>query len=154
MRDKPKAWETWESEVAQRLRVERVVASGSTDNHKGDCKGGVMLIDCKYTDGMGYRVGPSMWDKLSEWARNESRVPALAIMVENNGNAVRFVVIPEWFYCERMGVDTSELSVENEDKKTALVSRRSGGVHLFRIGHERVISMPFEKFEEMIGDEA
>ena len=148
-RDRP--WMLWEDEVCRRLGIDSVVASGATDNYKGDCKGSTVLVDCKYTDGASYRLTSSMWRKLSGWARNESRVPLLAVMLGGGGD-MKVVVMPEWYYCEISNEDTSD--VDAVSRMSVNVSDDMRDVrHVASIGAERVVSMPFDEFEAVFHDE-
>lgn len=84
-------WRDWEREVSREFGFKEVVASGSTDNFKGDCKGNKLLVDCKHTDKKVYSLTFDMWEKVTTWAINESRQPMLAVRTELGD----YVVLPE-----------------------------------------------------------
>lgn len=71
-------WVKWEREFGSDFGMNQVVASGSTDNFKGDCKGNKFLVDCKYTERKTYSLTFDMWEKINHWAINENRSPMLA----------------------------------------------------------------------------
>lgn len=94
------AWKVWEDDVVERTGGDKVKASGMTDFAKGDCKTGEFLIDAKDTKTDGYSVSAGFWGKLSTWARNEGREPAVAIRIEDDNGPVEIAVVSEIWYCE------------------------------------------------------
>lgn len=97
-----KAWAVWEDDVAERLGASKVRLSGRLQQFKGDVKSTDYLIDCKYTEHDGYAFTLSLWDKLSDWARNESRVPLAAI---RTGDGHEFVILPMQEAYSAVGID-------------------------------------------------
>lgn len=84
-------WRRWEKDVCSEFGFKEVAASGATDNYKGDCKGEVFLVDCKFTERKTYSLTFSMWEKVFRWAVNENRHPMIAVRAELG----EFIIVDE-----------------------------------------------------------
>lgn len=89
-------WAKWESDFAEMVDAQKVRLSGRLSLFKGDVKDDFILADCKYTSGEFYRLTEDTWEKLADWARNESRFPVLAVKTMD----AQLVVVPQDFYYE------------------------------------------------------
>lgn len=144
MRDEP-LWSIWEQDVAERTAGKVVKASGMTELFKADVKTDKYLIDCKYTETDSYRLSLTMWEKICSWATNESREPVVAVRIEKgNRTPYECAVLPEYIYCKLFHVDTSMVEV-HEMRSHKIVNKPA--VEIFQIGNHRLVSLPFERFE-------
>lgn len=98
-RNETPAWSFWEYDVARAVSGKVTPGSGNGTMQKGDVKNDILLIDCKYTDQKAYRFTERMWDKLNMWARNEGRIPCLAVRfgkyrsVKSESGCVEFALL-------------------------------------------------------------
>lgn len=125
------SWKEWEEEVAEALGGSLVKASGMTELFKGDVRAGAFLVDCKYTDSKSYTLTADMWRKVSSWAANEGRVPAIAVSVRGEE---KFVVVPDWAWSEITGEGYPEDVKVNKSTKSLSSSGETFGVGISRLG--------------------
>lgn len=144
-----KAWQQWENEVNEAFGLEPVIASGSTDKHKGDGRGKRLLVDAKYTRSRSYRLSGDMWRRLSEWARNESLEPMVAVKLFPDAPQ-RFVVTSEALYDEVVGVDTGD--VVTEPLKGVLVAHWMQTPKVAQVGNERLVVWDFDSAVGVLGE--
>ena len=143
---KKEAWKVWEDDVVERMGGDKVKASGMTDNHKGDVKTDCHLVDAKDTEGDGYSVSASFWEKLNGWARNEGREPLIAIRIEDDNGAVEIAVVSEIWYCEHHPDFEPEQQLKKQKQRK--LNRRSAGKKptSFLVGRYRLIAYAFDEF--------
>ena len=136
-----KDWEAWENEVADRLDGCTVRCSGRLPTAKGDARASDYLIDAKHTTMRFYSLHKSLWADLEEWARNEGRIPCVAVRCPDADIAV----IPELRYAE-MHPEYEAV----DDLPTSSSKSLHGGRAFplaFRLGHARLVAYLFEDFE-------
>lgn len=144
MSSKSKAWAQWESDFAEKIDGKKVRLSGRMALFKGDVKDDYVLADCKYTHTDTYTLTEEMWDKLAEWARNESREPVLPIRTCD----AELVVISQSFYYEvSKNPQKPRLNVSVPHKSRNLGFAQSGTApSFFVIGHYKLAAYSCERF--------
>ena len=140
------AWRLWEDDVADALDGDKVKASGMTDLFKGDVRTDLLLVDAKHTAGDGYSVSAAFWSKLSSWARNEGREPAIAIRIEDENGAAEIAVVTEQFYAERHPEFEPDDQLRRQKQKK--LTRRAAGKKpmSFLVGNFRLVAYSFDEF--------
>lgn len=143
--DEP-AWSAWEKKVALDIGGDLVRASGRFDLFKGDVKTDRFLIDCKETASSGFDLHDSFWGRLSSWARNEQRVPAVAVRAESPEAEV--AVVDELTFAETsaLAYDTSQIEPRRQVQKRIGASCGAGRPTLFQVGRYRLVAYPYEAF--------
>ena len=148
MPNKEPLWALWENEAASRLGGRVVPSSGSTDYFKGDVVTDRWLADCKYTENDTYTLSLPMWNKVSLWARNSNKLPLICVRIATGTD---FVVLREIDYSSlSIDKDYSSVDARHDARSKAIGHHFSSGV--FGLGNERLVCMPFEKFEKIIMD--
>lgn len=144
MANNGKAWEQWESDFAEMVDGRKVRLSGRMALFKGDVKDDYILADCKYTYTDSYTLTSDMWDKLSDWARNESREPVLPIRTCD----CELVVVSQPFYYEITdGSIKPRLNTLTEHKTCKLgFDQSSERPSMFVLGHYKLAAYSCDRF--------
>ena len=67
-------------------RVEKCINSGSLWFDKGDLKSEDCIIECKYTEGKGYRISSKVLNKLWNDALDANKIPVLTIGIKDGND--------------------------------------------------------------------
>jgi len=147
-------WREWEDDVEYYTDGDRVRASGATDYAKGDVKTARFLIDAKETRGDGFSVKDDFWSKLSTWARNEGREPAIAIRIYGESSVYEIAVVNEMSYAERHAGYEPDDQLKKQHQKR--VTRKMAGKKptQFIVGKYRLVAYSFDEFCKDVRDES
>lgn len=139
-----KGWEEWESDFAEKINGRRVRLSGRMALFKGDVKDDIILADCKYTSWDTYTLTEETWDKLAEWARNESREPVLPVRTCD----CELVVISQPFYYDLVKKPLKpKLNITVPHKSRSLgYMQSSNEPSMFVLGHYKLAAYSCDRF--------
>lgn len=133
----------WEEEAAETLNGSVVKYSGRLEMHKGDVVAKDILGDCKYTDSPSYSLSYDMWEKLSSWAINEGKRPAIFVRLPS----CDICVVQEDLFAE-LGL---EFPAEAKQKSKTPKSRSIGAKPCkFKLGMVSLIAFPFPDLAEKV----
>lgn len=144
MSSKPPKWAQWETDFAEMIDGRKVRLSGRMRLFKGDVKDDYILADCKCTCNYTYALSEEMWDKLAEWARNESREPVLPIRTADS----ELVVVSQPFYYEVAQPSLKprlNITVPHKTKNLGF-AQSSENPSLFVLGHYKLAAYSCERF--------
>lgn len=141
----PPAWEQFESDVVAMTGGRHVRCSGRLPTDKGDVKTDAFVIDCKYTTMGRYTLTADMWRAVSEWARNESRIPAVAISFAGDAFVA---VVPEYVYCQAHPEDDTGRVATKAAKSKVIRAQVERDWFVFQLGNTRLFAYALNAFCE------
>ena len=139
-------WREWEDDVAYLTDGDIVKASGATDYAKGDVKTSEFLIDAKETRSDGFSVKDDFWSKLSTWARNEGREPAIAIRIYGESSTYEVAVVNEMSYAERHADYEPDDQLKKQRQKRVTCKMSGKKPTQFLVGKYRLVAYSFDEF--------